>query len=116
MSGDGPSQRVPGAERAYVEDAKLAYLLSADGHGPEFARTLRLSRDDGPSLGAALLAHVRENPAGPPQPTAAGPTARKYEVVGDLGVGARRVAAVSVWEILEEEAAPRLVTAYPRPR
>ena len=114
---EGAPGRVPGAERALGEEAKLTgWVLAERGHGPDFARALGVGSEDRDLLRAALLAHVREHPpeAGRPGHPLAGPAARLWSVSGPLEVRGRRTEVMSVWEVPGPGGRPRLVTAYPR--
>ena len=108
--------KLPGAERAVVDPAKVCdYLLSPEhpvGRSKaRFFATLGFTRDGWPALRDALLAHARTGEAAL---GAASPFGQKYVVRGIIrGPGGREATVETVWIVLAGEDAPRLVTAYP---
>jgi hypothetical protein len=110
--------QLPGAERAFVDPAKVRdYLLSPEhpvGRGKaRFFAALGFRRADWPVLQAALLQLAREAPAHPGEATAFG---QKYRVGGMMQGPNGRVAAVeTAWIVLVGEDVPRFVTAFPGP-
>jgi hypothetical protein len=108
--------RIPGAELATVDPAKVRdYLLSPE-HSvgrfkAKFFDSIGYSRDDWQLLAAALRAIAASEDATPGDKTAFGD---KYEVRGSLvGPSGRGAKVVTVWIVLKDESAPRFVTAYP---
>lgn len=101
---------MPNNKEAFVEDAKLGYLLRAEDKGGVFLR-LGFSHEEVETLRQALLEHARtawitkeeRNPYGV-----------KYVVEGRLRSPDRRDPSVSsVWIVERSDAGPRFVTAYP---
>jgi hypothetical protein len=114
---EGAPARVPGAERAVVEERKLVeWVLAERGHGGDWARAFGLGPQDVSLLAPALEAHLRAHPPTAVLVNPAGPEARTYRVYGPLELAGRRAFVLSVWEVLAPGAPPRLVTAYPRRR
>lgn len=112
--------RVPGAERAVIEERKLTgWVLAEHGHGPDFRRALGADHGDRDLIRAALLVHVREQPVEGVRPShrLAGPRARDWAVLGPVEIRDQQAWVRSVWQVSDEGTAPRLITAYPcRPR
>ena len=108
--------KLPNAERAIVEDAKVRdYLLSPEhpvGRGKaRFFAALGFSGADWPLLRDALLALVRDGEAVAGEVTVFG---QKYTVRGTVrGPGGRSAAVVTAWIVRRGESTPRFVTAYP---
>jgi hypothetical protein len=108
--------RLPGAEQAIIDPAKVRdYLLSPEHPvGRAKARVfaaLGFRQATWLALHDALLAHAREGTA---EAVEAGPYGQKYRVRGILrGPADRGSPVVAVWIVLPGEAAPRFVTAYP---
>lgn len=110
------SMRLPHAERAVVDAAKVRdYLLASDhrvGRGKaRFLNALGFSRAAWPALRDALLAHAQSGDAEAGEASVFG---QKYAVRGMLrGPTGRGALVVTAWIIRRGEDAPRLVTAYP---
>ncbi len=108
--------KLPNAENARVEDAKLlGYLLNPDHpHGTHKARYLgRFGfRSDNPAAArSALLEHGRSHDVVRVAQTGYGP---RYAVEGILATPDGRNPYVrTVWQMDNGEVAPRLITAYP---
>jgi hypothetical protein len=108
--------RLPNAERAEVDPAKVRNYLLAPDHpdGASKARffaALGFARDRWADLRDALLAVAR---AGAAEPAGAGVYGQKYVVRGIVrGPDGRAAAVVTVWIVLRGDGVPRLVTAYP---
>ena len=110
------SGRVPGAERAVIEERKLTgWVLAEHGHGPDFRRALGVEPEDRELVRTALLVHVREQPVEGVRAShrLAGPQARDWAVLGPLEVRGRRAWVRSVWQVSAPGAPARLITAYP---
>jgi hypothetical protein len=90
-----------------------AWILADSGHGPEWARVLRVERDDWEQAWQALKEAVREAPIETLRMPEAGGVS--CGVVVDLRIGERSARVISAWHYATEGAAPRLVTAYPTP-
>lgn len=108
--------QLPGAERAYVDPAKVRdYLLSPEhpvGRGKaRFFVALGFRRAEWPALQVALLALAQAEPATLGART---PFGQKYHVGGMMQGPTGRVAAVATaWIVLTGEDFPRLITACP---
>lgn len=108
--------RLPGAANAIVDRAKVRdYLLSPEHPVGRFKAAffcaLGYTRDGWERLQLDLLELGRSGTARPAQ---AVPFGQKYEVRGILhGPGGGAAYLVTIWIILEGQAVPRLVTAYP---
>jgi hypothetical protein len=108
--------KLPGAERAFVDPAKVRdYLLDPDhpvGHSKaRFFGALGFTRARWPALYQVLLdlaVHGRATIGDP------SPHGQKYEVHATItGPGQREACLVTVWIVLSGEDFPRLVTAFP---
>jgi hypothetical protein len=111
---------LPGAERAFVDPAKVRdYLLDPAhriGHSKaRFFAGLGFTRARWPALYRALLDVAVGGEATLGEPSAYG---QKYEVHATIrGPAEREAYIVTVWIVLVDEDFPRLVTAFPgRPR
>ncbi len=108
--------RLPNAERAVVDPAKVRdYLLSPDHRDgrskARFFGALGFTRDTWPQLRDALLAIAW---AGEAEPADAGVFGQKYVARGIVqGPAGRAATVVTVWIVLRGDDVPRLVTAYP---
>lgn len=108
--------KLPNAENALVEDAKLlGYLLNHDHpHGTHKARYLGrfgFSSDNLDAARSALLKHGRSYDIARVVQTGYGP---RYAVEGVLETPDQRNPYVrTVWQMDNGEVAPRLITAYP---
>jgi uncharacterized protein DUF6883 len=108
--------KLPNAELAFVEEAKLCEYLLNTGH--RFgASKARFFAEFGFSLGAwqvlaiALKQHGQENEVTRAKETGFGP---RYEVEGELAApDGRRPRVRTVWQVDAGEIAPRLITAHP---
>jgi hypothetical protein len=106
---------LPGADRAVVEAVKVrGYLLSLQhpiGRAKaRFFQALGFTEADWPKLQEALRNLARNGEAEPAEANAFG---QKYVVRGILEGPRRGTAIVTVWIVLQGEAIPRFVTAYP---
>jgi hypothetical protein len=108
--------QLPGAERAFIDPAKLRdYLLSPEHPvgrtKARFFAALGFIRSAWPVLRTVLLDLALRGEA------VIGPTnahGQKYEVCGTIqGPSGREAQIVSIWIILNGEDFPRFVTAYP---
>ncbi len=108
--------RLPNAEKALVEDMKLAgYLLNPDHpHGTHKARYLGcfgFTLDNLEEVRQALLEHGRSHVVARVAQTGFGP---RYAVEGILKTpDGRNPRMRTVWQLDDGEVAPRLITAYP---
>lgn len=108
--------RIPNAERALIEDAKVRDYLLSPSHPVgrfkcAFFVALGFSGDEWPVLRDALLELARSGEAVPGQPS---PFGQKFEVCGTLvGPGGRQASVVTVWLISSERDFAHFVTAFP---
>ncbi len=108
--------KLPNAENAVVDDAKLAtYLLNHDHpqgtHKARYLGRFGFTRDDLPLARSALLKHGRSHEVARVAQTGFGP---RYAVEGILETPDGRNPFVrTVWPMDDGEVAPRLITAYP---
>lgn len=110
------SMKMPGAEYAIVEDAKVRdYLLSTEHPIGRFKAVffgaLGYTRAGWKRLRFDLLQIAQSQEAALGQASQFG---QKYEVSGTLrGPSGRSAGVMTVWIILRSEDTPRLVTAFP---
>jgi len=108
--------KLPGAERAIVDGAKVRdYLLSpvhpVGRFKAVFFASVGYTRRDWERLRRELVSIAASEEAMPGQPSGFG---QKYEVRGSIvGPTGRRFEVITVWIVLRGESAPRFVTAYP---
>ena len=107
--------KLPGCERALVEEVKVRdYLLSPEHpvgrFKAPFFRSLGYSRDDWARLAADLRKLATDVDAEPAAPNQFGD---KFVVRGILFGPAQQGLLLSVWIVLTDENFPRFVTAYP---
>lgn len=108
--------KLPGADRAIVNEAKVRdYLLSPEHpvgrFKAAFFASVGYTRQDWEQLQQEFLSIAASEDATPGQPSAFG---QKYEVRGRIeGSTGRRFEVVTVWIVLRDESSPRFVTAYP---
>jgi len=119
MANEPPSKfplRLPGSESAVISPAKIHdYLLSATHpigrFKAAFFSVLGYTTDNWERLQKDLLQLARSGEAVAGQGS---PYGQKYEVRGTLvGPSGRQARVVTVWIVLNGEAHPQLVTAYP---
>ena len=107
---------LPGRERLLVEREKIVdYLLNPDHrYGASKARffgAFGFRREDWEVLREALCEHGRRCEVKITTETGFGP---RYEVHGELGTpDGRRPRICTIWQLDADQAAPRLITAYP---
>lgn len=108
--------RLPNADRAIVEDAKVRdYLLSSTHPVGRFKSiffiALGFSAEHWLLLRDALLDQVRTGDAAPGQPS---PFGLKFEIRAILtGPSGRQASVVTVWMVSIGQDFPHFVTAYP---
>lgn len=108
--------KLPGVQQAIVDEAKVRdYLLSLEHPIGRFKAmffgALGYTRDQWQRLQQDLLQLGQSGTAEEDQGSAFG---QKYKVRGILeGPSGGRAEIVTVWIVLDGEAAPRLVTAFP---
>jgi len=106
---------IPSSEHAYVDEEKVRdYLLNLNhpdgGSKAVWFQSLGYSRDHCPQLSNDLLAIARRCESFATEIT---PFGVKYKATGLIGrLGKRLGLVITVW-IVEDDEAPRLVTAYP---
>jgi hypothetical protein len=107
--------RIPGAERAVADGAKIRdYLLSPEhpvgGPKARFFKSLGFLRSDWVAV-QQIIAGLAESDAQLGKQTGFG---QKYVIEGTIeGPGGRTASIVVVWIVLAAEDFPRFVTAYP---
>lgn len=110
--------KIPGAEAAIVDDAKVRdYLLSAEHHvgraKARFFTQLGFEQRSWKLLQTELVRFA----AYEAEPGAATRFGQKYVVTGTIhGPSGRSAQLVVVWIVLNSEDSPRFVTAYPGAR
>lgn len=109
--------RLPGAERAFIDPAKVRdYLLSPEHPTGRFKanvfRGIGYSRDHWEQLASDILTLVQDGEAELQEITGYG---QKYAVDGFLqGPHPRMMHTRTVWIILSGEDFPRFLTAFPK--
>ncbi|HEX3042897.1 MAG TPA: hypothetical protein VHP56_12485 [Solirubrobacterales bacterium] len=107
-----PGESLPRAADAWCAQEKwLAWILAAEGHGPEWAKVLRVEAGHWEFTWATLKEAVREAAIETVRPLEAGSVSCGVTV--EITIGRRTALVVSAWHYAEPGAAPRLVTAYP---
>lgn len=107
-------EALPKGRDAWYEQPKWTeWILSRRGHGPEWKAILRVRNEDADALWDAIAAAVVEAPVYGVRVSQGGGVL--CEVRLQVSVHDRTTMAVTVWHLAHEGAAPRLVTAYPRP-
>jgi len=103
---------MPRAADAYAtEDKWQRWILAAHGHGEEWARVFGVGANDSGRVWAAIVAVVRDAPVSVVRDRA--PYGVVCGVEFTLTIGDRTAPVATAWHYADEEAAPRLVTAYP---
>ena len=111
-----PGRRLPGAERAYVESAKITeYLLNADhpvgGDKAAFLSRFGFRREEWDVLESALLMHARQGHVVGERQTVYG---HHYTLEGPLRTPDGRNPTIrTAWMVRSGEPQPRFVTAHP---
>jgi hypothetical protein len=104
---------MPRAADAWCADRKWTHwILAEHGHGPEWRRVFDVGPDGWRRTWDAIAEAVRRAPV---TEVRVGSDGVGCGVVVELSIGQREATAVSAWHYADEGAAPRLVTAYPRP-
>jgi hypothetical protein len=107
---------VPGCDRATIDRAKIQSYLLSPTHPvgrlkAQFFVRFGFDAGDPDQLIRALLSHVRDNPVATTEASSFG---TKYRVEGPLpSPDGRNPRVGTVWMILNGEAVPRFVTAFP---
>jgi len=108
--------KLPGAERAVVDPAKVRDYLLSPSHPvgrfkAQFFLALGYSQDRWELLAADLRRHATDGAA---QGGDASPYGQKFEVRGRLmGPSGRGAAVVAIWIILHGTESPKFITAFP---
>ena len=100
------------APDAYAAPEKLAWILSEEGHGREWARVLCIGEHDTQRFWGAILQAVPDAPIY--KVNDRGPHGIGCAIQTALTFGARTAKARIAWHYKHAGDAPRLVTAYPR--
>lgn len=105
---------MPRAADAYSEPEKWeGWILAACGHGPEWAKLLHVGLDDRAVIWTAITQTVIEAPVH--KIVDHGQDGLVCGVDVKLTIGVRSAQVRTSWHYERPGAAPRLVTAYPRP-
>ena len=108
--------RLPGADRAVVDPAKVRdYLLSPSHPVGRFKAQFFVALGYAQDRWAVLAADLRRHAAdGAVQDGETSPYGRKFEVRGNLvGPSGRGAAVIAIWIILHGTDSPRFITAFP---
>lgn len=114
-----PDVKLPNAEHAVIEDAKVRDYLLSESHPvgrfkAAFFTAMGFRSDRWQELQSALREHARQHEARPGEWSEYG---TKYEVTGVLAGPEGRTATVLVaWIVPTGENAPRLITVQPARR
>ena len=106
---------MPRAAEAHASAQKWAgWILAARGHGPEWARVFGVGLQDSERVWEAITA--ARSSTRPSRLFATGhPTGVVCGVELTPTINDRTAPIATSWHYTDEEAAPRLVTAYPSP-
>jgi hypothetical protein len=102
---------LPRAAEAYTAPEKLAWILSEDGHGQEWARVLSIGEGDTHRFWSAIANAVLDAPIH--RVTDKAPFGVVCGVDTTLAMGKRIARGRTSWHYKHVHDAPRLVTAYP---
>jgi hypothetical protein len=104
---------LPRATDAWCEQTKLTrWVLGEEGHGAEWERTMHVAVEDADEVWRALA-----DLAATATVTGLRDLGRygfNCEVDGQLTIGERSATFRTIWHYATPDAAPRLVSAYPR--
>ncbi|HYP55569.1 MAG TPA: hypothetical protein VEQ41_04615 [Solirubrobacterales bacterium] len=103
---------LPRADEVWYERRKLEWILGADGHGPEWKRVFRIGIEDANRVWDRIAQAV---PMAPITEIHGKEVAVSYGVLIDIAIDGRFAPVLTAWHYADEAAAPRLVTAYPKP-
>lgn len=101
------------AEAYAMTDKWRGWILAAHGHGPEWARIFEAGPDDGEQIWQALATAVGGTPVSTICDRA--PHGVVCGVEMTVTINDRTASVATAWHYVDEDAAPRLVTAYPSP-
>jgi hypothetical protein len=105
---------MPRAAEAHASGQKwVGWILAARGHGPEWARVFGVDLKDRQRIWSAIAAAILDAPVSTIRHRAPHGVVCGVEVT--LTFNERTAPIATAWHYPDEEAAPRLVTAYPSP-
>ncbi|HEV2998850.1 MAG TPA: hypothetical protein VGX16_07060 [Solirubrobacteraceae bacterium] len=104
---------LPRAGDAYADPEKLEWVLAERGHGREWARVLRVGRDDAGRLWGAIAWAVLDAPVSAIRDLS--PFGVGCEVRAVITLNARTARVLTAWHYESAGDAPRLLSAYPTP-
>ena len=96
-----------------IEEKWVAWILADNGHGREWRTVLKIDASDWGVAWVALKDAVQEAPIETVRIPESGGVSCGLTV--ELRIGERAAAVGSAWHYGGPRAAPRLVTAYPKP-
>lgn len=104
----------PRAADAHAPGEKWhGWILAPHGHGPEWGRVFDVEPDDSERIWSAITAAIRDAPVSTVRDR--GPHGVICGVEVELTINDRTARVATAWHYIDDEAAPRLVTAYPAP-
>lgn len=105
---------MPRAADAHSSGQKCSgWILAARGHGPEWAGVFRVSLKDRERIWSAIAVQVLDAPVTTIRDRAPHSVVCGVELT--LTINERPAPIATSWHYADEEAAPRVVTAYPSP-
>jgi hypothetical protein len=105
-------QPMPRAADAYATaDKWQGWILAAAGHGGEWARVFHVGSEAAGQIWVAIAAAVLDAPVSVVRDRAPHGVVCGVDVT--LTIKDRTASAATAWHYMDEDAAPRLVTAYP---
>jgi hypothetical protein len=105
-------QPMPRAAEAFTtEDKWRGWILAAHGHGEDWARVFDVGPDSSSRIWAAIAAAVLDAPVSVVRDRAPDGVVCGVEVT--LTINGRTASVATAWHYADEDASPRLVTAYP---
>jgi hypothetical protein len=106
-------ERLPRATDAWCAQSKLHdWILGEEGHGDEWRRVFHVGAGDGDLVWDAIAEAVLKAPITGLRGKGSAVT---YGVLLALRINDRVALVLTAWHYEDESAAPRLVTAYPKP-
>lgn len=104
---------LPRAAECWYEQAKLlGWVLGEEGHGEEWQRVMRVDVEDAEKVWEALSASVAQATVTGVRDL--GRFGLNCEVDERLTIGERSATIRTIWHYAAPDAAPRLVSAFPR--
>lgn len=104
---------LPRAEDAWCTQTKLIdWILAEDGHGDQWRRVFRIEVEDANQIWECIADAVLMTPITEFRGEGIGAS---YGVLTTLTINGRFAPVLTAWHYAYEDAAPRLVTAYPKP-